>query len=263
MLPTEVQNLINAYLNLEINGKTVRTPYYRNVKRVRAELRSLVGKGTPSEIIEETKIYAKLRGFKFRKASEQDIRKFMMSQGLGIDCSGLVAHLYDHWLMSINKGTLYQSLNFSQRRSLYKRFVTWLRPIEHMGANLLSSKQNSDPVDLCDICPGDMIRLKGLRGGHHLALVTEVTYDDEQKPVSFRYVQSTPYYGDQNGVRISEVKVVDCDKSLRVQEWCDPDEGDTCPAYKQLLKDFEDNGSRRPKFLADEITQLKSRQVSD
>lgn len=251
-LPDEVQNLIDQYLSLEINGKTVKTPYYRNVKRVRAELRSLVGKGTPTEIIEETKIYAKLRGFRFRKATVDNIRKFMLSQGLGIDCSGLVAHLYDRWLLSVNKGSLYQNLTFAPNRSLYKRFVTWLRPIEHMGANLLTGRLNTDPIELCEVAPGDMIRLKGLRGGHHVALITEVTYDKDAKPEKFLYVQSTPYYGDDNGVRISEVKITDCTKSLRVQVWCDPEKG-TCPTYKQLLKDFEDNGLRRPKFLKDEI----------
>lgn len=242
MLPKEVSALIKNYRELQINGTKVQTPYFRNVKRVRAELRSLVGKGTPEEIVNETLIYAKLRGFKLEGKTEKEIRQFMVGQGIGVDCSGFVSHVYDVWLKASGYKGIYSNLNFPKGRSLFNRLVTRLRPIEHIYSNLLTSSLNTTKVKLQDVQIGDMIRLKGLKHGHHIVVIIEV----EQK--SFTYVHSSEHYGEKHGVRIGTVEIVKPKGELKQQKWLEMDEKGKCPTYQQLMKDYEDNGLRRPLF---------------
>lgn len=246
-IPKEVNNLIERYSQLNIGGQKVRAPYYRNVKRVRAELRSLVGKGSPEEMEEETLIYAKLRGFSLDDTDEGAIREFMQSQGIGIDCSGLITHLYDKWCRSQSHGSLYSHLKFP-KASFYRKFIRWLRPIENISADILTNKSNAERVELKDIKIGDLIRLKGLQRGDHVALVTEVS-KEEGKLQSFKYVHSSPHYGSENGIRIGEVEITDMSKELKDQKWKEVDENGICWTLKELEKDYQDNGLRRLKFV--------------
>lgn len=247
-LPGAVKKIIKDYFALNIGRKKVVTPYYRNVKRIRAELRSLIGKGTPEEIEEETLIYAKLRGFNFRKNSEKEIREFMRSQGIGIDCSGFAVHLYDTWLKALKKGSLFQNLKFP-KASLYRQFVRLLRPIENISADLLTNNANSEKIELKKVQIGDMIRLKGLKRGHHIAVIIEIEKFKSGKIKKIKYVHSSPRYGENNGVRYGEIKIEAIKKELKDQVWLEKDENGICWTYRELLKDYKDNGLRRPNFF--------------
>lgn len=246
--PEEVSQIIERYFNLRVGDKTVVCPYFRNVKRVRAELRSLVGKGTPEEIEEEIRIYAKLRGFDLNNSSAKQIRDFMQTQGIGIDCSGFVSHVLNVWLKSVGKGRIWSNIKFP-KASLYRSFVRSLRPIENISADLLTSDLNAEKVELKNISIGDLLRLKGLQRGHHVAIVTEVSRTTEGKLLNFKYAESSENYGDENGVRISKVQVVDENKELKDQKWLGVDDKGTCWTLRQLEKEYEDNGLRRPNFM--------------
>lgn len=242
-IPKEVKNLINHYFNLKINGKTVKTPYHINVKHVRAELRSLVGKGSPQEIEAEVNIFAKLRNFNLQKANSKEIRTFMQQEGIGIDCSGLVAHILDTWLKAENKGNLKNNLSFPKLPFL-KRITISIRPIENINANLLTNKANTIPIELKEVQIGDLIRLKGIKKGDHIAIITEVS-DKEIK-----YIHSTKHYGDENGIKEGIIKIKDKNTNLEEQEWLEKDKNNICWTLKQYLKEKEDNGLRRLKFFA-------------
>ena len=182
-VPQEVKFLINHYFNLKINGKTVKTPYHINVKHVRAELRSLVGKGSPEEIESELNIFAKLRNFNLQKASKEEIREFMQKEGIGIDCSGLVSHILNAWLKAERKGSLASNITFP-KLPLFKKIAIFIRPIENINANLLTNKENTIPVELKDVQIGDLIRLKGLKRGDHIAIVIGVKEKELSYPPS-------------------------------------------------------------------------------
>lgn len=247
-VPRNVEKLINSYFNLQIGGKIIKTPYYINKKHSRGgELRSLVGKGTPSEIEEEVKIFAKLRGFNLKKASEKEIRMFMKSEGIGIDCSGLVAHILDSWLKTKNKGPLYSNLTF-KNKNLLDKFIKYLRPIQNISAHLLTNEENSIPIKLSDVRVGDLLRIKGLKHGHHIAIFVSIDTDQEGRKV-LKYLHSTPYYGKDNGIRFGEILIIDENKDLDRQKWLEFDKKNICWTFKQYLKEQEDNGIRRPKFF--------------
>ncbi len=244
-LPKEVTELIDNYFNLNINGKKVKTPYHINVKHIRAGLRSLVGKGTPQEIEEEVNIFAKLRNFNLKKATKDEIRQFMQKEGIGIDCSGLVTHILNTWLKSEKMENLESSINFP-KLSLFKKIIVKLRPIENIGANLLTNQENSTPVKVENAQIGDLIRLKGIKQGHHIAIITNVSEKEIQ------YVHSTRHYGQDNGIRRGEIQILDKNKGLEHQNWLEKDEKGVCWTLKQYMKEKEDNGLRRPKFFIKE-----------
>ncbi len=244
-LPEEVKKIVEHYFKLHVNGKKVKTPYHINVKHIRAELRSLVGKGTPQEIEEEVNIFAKLRNFDLKKASTDEIRQFMQKEGIGIDCSGLVAHILDIWLKSQKKGNLKSNLIFP-KMSLLKRIKITLRPIENINTDLLTNKSNSIPVKLENAQIGDLIRLKGIKTGHHIAIITKVT----EKEIG--YIHSTKHYGQDNGIKRGKIKILDKKKDLEHQTWLEKDDDGVCWTLKQFLKEKNDNGIRRPKFFVKE-----------
>lgn len=247
-IPQSVKTLAHEYLNLNINGCNVRTPYYRNVKRIRAELRSLVGKGLPAEIIEETLIYSKLRGFDLKGKSEFEIREFMASQGIGIDCSGFVAHLYDRWLRSSNKGSITSNLKFSNN-TFYRKFVRKLRPIENISADDLTNYDNCIKIELNQTEPGDLIRMKGVKHGDHLAIIYSVSTDEAGQIIEITYIHSSPAYQSENGVKFGQIEITDPNGELKDQQWNEFDIDGKCWTLQCLLKDYSDNGLRRPKFL--------------
>lgn len=246
-IPKEVREIIDQYKSLDIAGQKVPTPYYRNVKRVRAELRSLAGKGTPEEIAEETVIYSKLRGLNLDESSTKQIREFMQEQGIGIDCSGFVSHILNTWLRVTGKGSLYGNLKFPSS-SIYRRIIRAFRPIENVAAELLTNLENCIKVELKDVQIGDLIRLKGIESGHHIAIIIDI--EREQGSVkSIQYVHSSEQYGDENGVKTGIIKVKDQNGELIDQEWLERDKDGVCWTLKQLEREYADNGLRRPNFF--------------
>lgn len=244
-LPEKTRAFIRHYFKLNIYGINVATPYFRNVKRVRAELRSKVGKGTPEEIEQELLIYAKLKGFNLDGKTSNEIREFMRLQGLGIDCSGFVSHVLNFYLKEIGQGSLLSNLKFQPGRSIYKRIVTFLRPIEHVGADLLTSDLNCKKIDLKNIKPADLLRLKGIYRGDHIALIISTERDSFGVLKKIKYVHSTQHYGKDDGVRVGEVEIIDENKPLQDQIWKELDENGNCPTLEQLKKDLLNNGIRR------------------
>jgi hypothetical protein len=247
-IPAPAVELVRHYFNLQLGGKTLTAPYFRNVKHARAELRSIVGKGTPEELKDEVLIFAKLKGFPLKEKSPDEIRAFMSEQGLGIDCSGFIAHIFDTWLKAAGKRSLILGLKFP-KSSLYRSLIRILRPIENINVEVLTGPLNADPVALKDVRAGDLIRLKGIKHGDHVVLITNVIRDQESNLAKIVYVQSSPYYGNQNGVKFGEIEITDPAKELKDQKWNEVDEKGVCWTLQQLIKESDDNGLRRPKFL--------------
>ncbi|MBU0975455.1 MAG: hypothetical protein ABIE03_02350 [Patescibacteria group bacterium] len=232
-LPESVRYFVNQYFNLLLNGKKVRCPYYINIKkyRQRMNLRVLIGKGSPEEIIQESLIFEKLRGVDFANMTVGDIREFLVKRRLGIDCSGFVVQILDYWLRSERKKHLWNYLEYP-KQSLYRKIARILRPVENIPANYLSGDLNSEKIsDLNKILPGDIIRskipkrAKGLLDQFHVLLISEVVKDDNDTVVSFKYVHSTRFYRSEHGVRVGEVRISDPSASLCSQEWIDALEG--------------------------------------
>jgi hypothetical protein len=247
-LPQPALDIINKYKALNINGKIVRTPYYRNVKRVRGELRSLTGKGSPQEIVDETKIYAKLRGFDLDEADAESISKFQEEQGIGIDCSGYVMHILSS--LAKAKGRNLSTLMTKKHLKTAWGFITWpFKYIANTAATVITDENNSYPIGLKEIKPGDLIRLRGAKRGDHIAMISEVEYDDNTNlPIHFKYTHSTPHYDELNGIKEADVTITDINRELKDQKWSEIHTDGKNYTHMGLVKEYEDNGLRRLKF---------------
>lgn len=247
-LPQSAVNIINQYQALEIEGKKIACPYFRNVKRIRGELRVLAGKGTPQELIDETRIFAKLRGVDLGQLNETEIRQFMITQGLGVDCSGFVMHVLNEMLKANNHLGMWKYLSLKPITNWGAKILYPFKYAQLTDSFALTSEHNATKIEIKDLIPGDLVRLRGARRGDHILIVYEVEYNENRIPLKFTYVASSPHYGDKHGVKFGEVIITDINGELKDQKWNENDEKGINWTYKGLLNEYEDNGLRRLNF---------------
>lgn len=246
-LPPVATKLIEHYLSLNVDGKQIACPYYINIGHIK-DLRVMVGKGSPDEIEMEVRIWAQLKGVELDKLTEDEIREFMRSRRIGIDCSGFLYHVLNTWLKSETGKGLLPCVKFRNNNPLVK-LKRWLRPAENIGADILTSELNSDKINLQDIKPGDLVRSKSPKqNAHHVLLITRVGME-KNTPKWFEYTHSTMHYGDANGVRIGKVEITDVNGELKDQKWLEKDENGKCWTQEGLMINYGDNGLRRLRCL--------------
>ena len=244
-LPKNVQKFVNSYFNLNLGGKKIPCPYYINIKKIRQRmgLRVLIGKGTQEEIIQESLIYEKLRGTNFYDMSIYEIREFLVKRHIGIDCSGFIVHIINYWLKGINKKNIWKYIKFP-RQTLYRKIARFFRPVENISAFQLTNKDNSTPIkNLNNIRCGDLIRLKGLKGGYHVMMISKVI-QNKGKVNSFKYIHATKWYEKQHGVREGCVIIKNVKEPLYKQKWTDYLNGRNW-TYEEICKDKEYSQVRR------------------
>lgn len=247
-LPESAKKVIEEYSHLPLGGKQIICPYFINPKTQRAGLRVLIGKGDPGEISREVKVHAQLKGIDLSKLSASEIRQFMMDNHIGIDCSGLVSHVYNFWLKQEGKNPLITYLKFKNNSWLQKLKRT-LRPVEQIGANTLTNSDNTKPINnINEIRPGDFIRSKGLRkNSHHIMIVSEVTMIDNNVN-EIEYIHSIKGYNEENGLRFGKIIISDSGTTLDKQVWTEIKDGRNW-AYEGYMNQLEDNGVRRLKNI--------------
>lgn len=242
-------DIINEYAELDLGkGIKVKCPYFKNYKKNSGmKLRSLSGKGTPEEIVMETKIHAHLSGFSWQTASRKEIRKFMEKRDIGIDCSGFIVWIFYFWFKKD------YGINFfsNTRKQFRDKFLKWirilLRPSQNIDANDLTSNRLALRItDFQDVEPGDIIRS---RKGKHVIFITKVLYSPEGKVKRIHYVHSTPSYGKDNGIHEGEILTVADSADLKKQWWKEQDKNQKNWTYEGFLKDDGYNGIYRLRLL--------------
>jgi len=245
-LPLSAEQVIYEYQHLPLGGKEIVCPYHINIRKERVGLRVLVGKGDPGEIVREVQVWAKLKDFDLYKATEVQIREFMINCSIGIECSGFVSHILGYWLKSEHKSSLQDYLVFP-RNSLLDILRRAFRPLENINADTLTSLTNCEPVtDLNLVRPGDLIRSKGrIKNSFHVSLVRKVTLEDD-RTLEIEYIHSQRYYDEENGVKSGKILVVAAGKPLEQQHWLEIKDGRNY-TYEGYMRELDDNGIRRLK----------------
>ena len=245
-LPRNAKRIIEHYTKLNIGGTYVVAPYFMNDKG-RKGRRVSVGKGTPHALERETVRLAKKYNFDTTQASAQQIRDFMISHRLGIDCSGLVSWALNELVLTHTGRPLWYYITFKGhpfRVSIVKRF----RPVENISARLLTDQSNTLIVhDMAHVRPGDIIRSLN---GNHVLVVTEVSHDTQGVPLYFKYVNSTEYAGVKWGIREGKIIIKEPAGHILQQEWIDSENGVNW-AYKAASDFPEDTRIVRLNVLAD------------
>jgi len=240
--------VINNYLKLDLGGKKIVTPYFINIRKNRAELRVMAGKGDPEEIVHEAKVWAQVKGFDLFKANSIQIRKFLMNLGIGIDCSGFVVHVLNAELKSRGFNSIWHYLTFKDN-SFFMTIRRLLRPVENIGANDLTNDENSIKIQkLNDIRPIDLIRIVGKeRNSYHVGIIIKTEHDEKGNIKYLEYANSHKDYGDQNGVRIGKIEILNPKGDLKNQKWIDDYKGKNY--FKLHFAQNRENGIRRLKIF--------------
>lgn len=175
-LPDSVNAIIQQYLNLNLGGKQIVTPYYINSNydkpvvcgKVLADIqfnyvkkktkqRALIGKGSPREIEIATEKSAHKNNFDLNKATKEEIKQFMEENRIGIDCSGLVVWILNELAKKQYGKPVWQYIDFNTNNIL-KRLMVQLRSVENISVKVLSNPVNVIPIkNILDIHIGDMI----------------------------------------------------------------------------------------------------------
>ena len=241
MLSPKAEQLMQNYFNLPFPGvDNVRCPYFNNTKlKQRGQLRVLVGKGTPAEIVEEAKIISiQYHAGLFDKAGHcclhgehgdnkilaEDIRKFLINNNLGIDCSGFVSQvLYQHFLETAHV-KLFKKMFIVAPTNFLRWLISQLRPIENISVKHYADNRNTEIITKIDqIKPADLIVMleTGPRNNrNHIVLITDHT-DDVIKYAAARAWTSDGQYG--HGVTKGEIRIMKPKGSLLDQEWIESD----------------------------------------
>jgi len=236
--------IINEYMNLKLGGKLIICPYYMNVVKERAGLRALIGKGDPSEIEKEVKVWAKIKDFDLYKATTEQIRQFMIDHHIGVDCSGFIVQIFDFVFKTEGKKPLVKMLKF-KKNNLIAKLKRTIRPIENISANTLTNDDNAKKIEkFDDIVPGDLIRSKGkVKNSHHIMLIIKVIKEDNHTK-EIEYVHSTRHFGANNGVRFGKIVITDAKKPLSAQNWIESSRKPNSTLVGFMNKEG-DNGIRR------------------
>ncbi len=245
-----LDNEIFRYSHIILGGKEVSCPYFINRKNTR-DLRAMVGKGTPSEIKMESEIWAKIKGINFDQLDSESIKNFLTEKGIGIDCSGFVSHIINAIYKKITGKTIWREL-IPKDNSFIGRIKYFLRPVEQLGAHVLTSANNTDTVAINQARVLDLIRSSSKKlNGDHIMLVTDIKRDKNGAVLEIEYTHSTPYYGKLSGVKKGVVRIKHPDLPLEKQEWLEIDEFGVNHTLEGYLTNPLDNGLRRLKVFKD------------
>ncbi len=213
-------NTIEHFENLHIGKKKVRAPYFNNKKtNVRAALRVLVGKGSPHDIEQEALILSLREKVDIKKMKEEDIRKFLVDNNLGVDCSGFVYHVLDAELQATKKSSMKRTLKHPFAKSVVRKAISKLRSAENTNVKTLAHEKNSVEVKLSEIQPGDMITMIGTGKENnldHVLLVTEVNDNKILYAHSLNWKVDSKY---DHGIRRGSITLSKPKKKLLDQTW--------------------------------------------
>ena len=232
MLSKNAQKLINDYLNLPFaDVSKVRCPYLNNARlNRRGQLRVLIGKGMPKEIVEEAKITSIQYGHEiFDKhglchlATDQKptaLRHYLIDNNLGVDCSAFVTHVLDQHFLETKHIKVNNNLHVTSPKKILRFLISKLRPLENINVKTYTNNTNTEIIkELADAKSGDiitMIQTGPNKKRDHILIITNV--DEEKiKYAHARAWSSEGKYG--HGVSVGEIKITTNNAELLEQEW--------------------------------------------
>lgn len=247
MLSSGAQKLIYDYLNLPFTGiNGVRCPYFNNWKlRQRGQLRVLIGKGLPKDIVEEAKIvslqyhlglfdkagHCCLHSSHSNEVTPEIIRKFLIDHNLGIDCSGFVVHVLHKHYLETKKINILRKIKINSQKNLLRLLIFKIRPVENIGVKTISQEINSQIIlnlnvdtDFSKIKPGDffvMLETGPQKKRNHIILVTE----SNKKSIKYAHARAWSTEGQYgHGVAVGEIILDKPGKNILEQTWQEKNE---------------------------------------
>lgn len=206
-----MEDIIKAYRNV---------PYFNNKTRgKRAGLRVEIGKGSPKEIMDEVRDRALLQKIDLKSFNDEELKKFMVDNNIGIECSGFAFWVLNEESLRRGKSTLKGHLKFPFSHGVLGRLRSAIRPIENTDVKTFAHDENSRVVLISDSRVGDMITMTSGPDGDerdHILVINKV------EPSIIYYVHAVTWptdgeYG--HGIHEGKIEIINPEKSIVEQNW--------------------------------------------
>ncbi len=240
-LSPAAQKLLDGYFSLPFKGMPhVRTPYFNNARhKQRGQLRVLVGKGRPEELVDEAQIisiqyhagifdkngHCCLHGeHSNARATTEEVRKFLIDHNLGVECSGFVTQILRTHFKETKNFDITKQFHIVSPKHFLRWCLTKLRPIENISVRTWAKDNNTEMVTDWSKCQtGDVIVIleSGQTKKHdHILLILK----NDGQVIEYAHARawaSEGKYG--HGVALGSIKILDINKSILDQEWIELD----------------------------------------
>jgi len=217
--------MIDQYRNFKIDSAVSSIPYFNNKSTgKRAALGVNVGKGSPKEIFDEILTLTRLQKIDTKSFNSETLKKFMISNNIGIDCSGFVYHVLNEESISRGKGGMDRHIHFVTASNILTRLIAKLKPQKNTDVLTLSSDKNSKVLEIKDAQVGDIITMIGTSTvgiRNHVLIIHQIEYQNFI-PITLHYVHAIAWptdgeYG--HGIHEGRIEIVDVNKTLCEQRW--------------------------------------------
>ncbi len=228
-LSPEALSVINQYLHFQFGSAVCSIPYYNNkVRGARGGLRAHTGKGNPKEIFDEIYTTALKTRIDRNILSDDSLKKLLVDNNIGIDCSGLAYHILKTESSSRNLPQLNRKITFTNARGIFGRIRSFINPAGNCDVATLASKANSKVIELSDAKPGDFISMISVnkdKERNHILIIHQVDNIDSVT-TKIHYTHAVAYpedgiYG--TGLKQGTIEILKLDKPITEQRWMEND----------------------------------------
>lgn len=216
-------SLIDEYKNFNYNKATCSIPYFNNkTKNYRAALAVNIGKGNPEEIKEELDSIVIKNKIDTSSLSSHDLKKILVDNNIGIDCSGFVYHVLNAESLENKNTPLKKRITFSG--NIINKIRAYVRPVANTGVSVLADNKNSKIINISEVLPGDFITMTYLNNEDirdHIIVIHEVIYENSY-PIKLHYSHSIAYAEDglySHGVRQNTIQIIDKENDIKKSTW--------------------------------------------
>lgn len=225
LISEKSREVIEQYSNFSIGKATCSIPYFNNrTIGTRGALRVEVGKGSPSDIFEELNHLSLKNKINLNSLSSDRLKKLLVDNNIGIDCSGFVYYILNEESLSRKKGSLVSHINFVNAGGLWTLFRARFMPEKNIDVFTLASNKNSRIIDVKDVEPGDIITMIGgadEERRNHVLIINQIEYQNFI-PITIHYTHSFAWptdgeYG--HGIHSGKIEILNIENSLIEQRW--------------------------------------------
>lgn len=227
-LQSQALSVIDAYMHFKFGQGETNMPYFNNkTSRRRGAFRAKIGKGSPQEIADELKSIVIKNHIDINSINNETLKKILLENDLGMDCSGLVFHILDAQNLAISGKPLSKIISFPEIKGLFSSFRAKKRPAENCDVANFAHNQNSTVIKIDQTKPGDIITMidkNGKKSRNHIVIVHSINKESGLVK-TINYTHTVAYAEDGlygTGIRQGVIEITNSQDDITNQKWDDP-----------------------------------------
>lgn len=216
---------IDQFKHFQFGNAQCSIPYFNNkTARNRIALPAFVGKGAPREIYDEVQAIALKNRMQMNSISDEYLKKILVDNNIGIDCSGFVYHILNRESIERHRGSLEKKISFVNCSGVLGKIRCRLRPRQNCDVSTFANTKNSHAILIKDVSPGDIITMThndGEKESDHILAIYKVDYQNFE-PTTIYFVHAVSYREDGlygSGIREGQISIINISGDIISQQW--------------------------------------------